>query len=176
MGDFRPYTKAELEQIERDQHDPQWLAWLDSEKMNAQIDAFLNETVPDMPDNPWTAEGLDRVERDMLERFSDMDDVDRAENWVVADQFSRFIGEVFRRNFEGRWFNAPSMGGARYPDFGPVIRHEWVDAYLDVGNLITATVHRKWGDNLSTIFANSSESYREWVSAGRPTLTEQLKS
>ncbi|PXX66443.1 hypothetical protein DFR70_103191 [Nocardia tenerifensis] len=175
MGGFRPYTKAELEQIERDQQDPKWLEWLAPENMNAQLDAFLNETVPDMSDNPWSAGGLDQAERYILDHFHDMDEVDRPQNATVADQLSRFIGEVFRRNFEGAWFNVPSMGGDRYKDFGPVIRHEWTDVYLDTGNLITATVDRQWGDYLSGIFSNSLETYREWVTAGRPPMAEWLK-
>ncbi|QIS01284.1 hypothetical protein F5X71_02195 [Nocardia brasiliensis] len=175
MGDFRPYTKAELEQIERDQHDPKWLEWVAPEKMNAQLDAFLNETVPDMPDDPWSAQGLDRVERFILDNFQDFKDVDKAENRQVADQLTRFIGEVFRRNFEGRWFNAEDMGGARYRDFGPVIRYEWGGAYLDVANLSTATVHRGWGNYLSGIFSNSVETYQKWVEAGRPPMAEWLK-
>ncbi|MGX1762636.1 hypothetical protein ACWIG5_38085, partial [Streptomyces lydicus] len=129
MGDFRPYTKAELEQIERDQHDPKWLDWVAPEKMNTEIDAFLNETVPDMPGDPWSAQGLDRVEQFLLDRFSDMDAVDRTESWGVADQCSRYIGEVFRRNFEGEWFNVPDFGGVRYPGIGPVIRNQRAGAY-----------------------------------------------
>jgi hypothetical protein len=175
MGDFRPYTKAELEQIGRDQQDPKWLEWLKPENMNTQIDAFLNETVPDMPDDPWTAQGLDRAERYILDSFPEMDDVDRPENSTVADQLSRYIGEVFRRNFEGTWFNALSMGGARYPDFGPVIRYKWTDVYLDTGNLITATVDRQWGDYLPGIFSRSLETYQKWVNAGRPPMAEWLK-
>ncbi|CAM4436363.1 hypothetical protein NONI108955_28075 [Nocardia ninae] len=172
MGEVRAYTKAELEQIEQDQQDPKWLEWLKPENMNAQLDAFLNETAPDMPDNPWTVEGLDHVERFVLERFSTVDEAMLSENHRVADQLTRFIGEVFRRNFEGRWFNVPSMNGGRYMSFGPAIRHEWVDAYLDVANLTTATVHRNWGDYLSGIFSNSQEAYRKWVASGRPPLIE----
>ncbi|MGV9680734.1 hypothetical protein ACWDSJ_36150 [Nocardia sp. NPDC003482] len=175
MGDLRPYTTAELEQIARDQQDPKWLEWVADELMEAQLRKFFTETVPNMPENPWSAEGLDRAESEILARFATMDDVDRPENRDVADQFTRFIGEVFRRNFEGGWYNVPGMSGERYPDFGPVIRDEWTDAYLDTANLVTATVHRQWRDFLSGIFFNSQRTYQEWVAAGRPPMNEWLK-
>ncbi|WP_280273950.1 hypothetical protein [Nocardia wallacei] len=175
MGDYRTYTQAELEQKERDQQDPKWLEWVDPIRMNAQIYKLLNETVPDIPDNPWSPEGLDRAERYALDRFSSMDDVDKPENRDIADQLTRFIGEVFRRNFDGEWYNVPEMSGERYSDFGPVIRDEWSDAYLDTANLVTAAVHRKWGDYWSGIYSNSIETHKSWVEAGKPSLHEWLR-
>ncbi|MFI6218473.1 hypothetical protein ACIBCD_41235 [Nocardia brasiliensis] len=175
MGDIRPHTQAELEQIERDQQDPKWLEWLAPENMNAQLDAFLNETVQEMPDDPWSAQGLDRLERLILDRSSEMDDVNRVEDWAVADQCSRYLGEVFRRNFEGAWFNVPTFGGVRYPSFGPAIRHKWTGAYSDTVNLITAAVHRRWGNYLSGIFSNKVKTYQAWVEAGRPPRGEWVK-
>ncbi|MGV9680053.1 hypothetical protein ACWDSJ_32635 [Nocardia sp. NPDC003482] len=174
MGDFRPYTKAELEQIERDQQDPKWLEWISSELMESQLRTFLTETLPDMPGNPWSAEGLDRAERAALERFTSITNVDLPQNSGIADQFTRFIGEVFVRNFEGEWFNVPDYHGDRYSGFGPVVREDWTEAYLDVANLITAAVHRKIGTYWSGIFARSEQTYKSWVRAGRPPLDEWM--
>ncbi|WP_216897124.1 hypothetical protein [Nocardia alni] len=167
--------KAELEQVRRDQDDPRWLEWVAPDLMNARVSKLLTETIPDMPDDPWSAVGLDRVEREILERFTTVQAVSAPGNQEIADQLTRFIGEVFRRKFEGQWYNVPSMGGNRYQDFGPVIRHEWTDMYLDVANLVTSTVDRRWGDNLSEIFGFSMETYRSWVEAGRPPMDEWIK-
>ncbi len=175
MSKTQRNIKAELEQRQRDQEAPKWLEWVNPDLMNTQVSKLLTETIPDMPDDPWSAAGLDRVEREILERFDTVPDVDTTDNREIADQITRFIGEVFRRNFEGEWCNVPDMGGKRYPDFGPVIQREWTDMYLGTANLVTATVDRQWGDYLSEIFVRNTESYEEWVQAGRPPLDEWIK-
>ncbi|MFB8276971.1 hypothetical protein [Nocardia colli] len=160
MGD-RPYTKAELRQQVTDQEDPRWLAWL--EGMNKQIDRFLNETVPDMPEDPWTAEGLRHAETTALKIFPNREVVLVPENRDVADQFSRYVGETFRRNFEGEWRNEPSFDDRRSPlGFGPVVRTPENPEYLDVVHLLTATVHHRTGDHWSRIFGYSTEGFAKW--------------
>ncbi|WP_067682742.1 hypothetical protein [Nocardia miyunensis] len=175
MGDVRPRTKAELAELERDQEDPKWLDWVNPERMESQLAKFLTETIPDMPDDPWSAEGLDRAEREILNRFATMDDAESSENRDLADQFTRYIGEVFCRKFEGRWHNVRGTGGARYPEFGPAVDREWSEMYLDVANLVTATVHRHWGDYLSTIFNNNARGHQDWVDSGRPPIAERIE-
>ncbi|MGW4848903.1 hypothetical protein [Nocardia brasiliensis] len=172
MGDFRPYTQAELKQIERDQNDPKWLEWVAPENMNAQLDAFLNETVPDMPDDPWSAQGLDHAERAALSIFPTVDSTLVPENRAVADQFHRFIGEVFRRNFEGVWRNVPSFDDAkRSRGFGPVIRRPFAEFYLGVVPALTTAIDRKTSTTWAQGFRYSEEDYRVWVEAGRPVLS-----
>ncbi|MFF3569971.1 hypothetical protein ACFYXQ_19530 [Nocardia jiangxiensis] len=144
--------------------------------MDAQISEFLTETIVDIPDDPWSASALDRVEREILDRFGTVSDVAAPANHEIADQITRFLGEVFRRKFEGRWLNVPGMGGKRYPDFGPVIGHEWIDIHLDVANLVTAAVDRQWGDYLSEIFTRNAHGYAEWAKAGRPPMAEWVEN
>lgn len=171
MGDIRPYTNAELEQRRRDQEDPKWMEWVDSELMESQIRKLFEETIPDMPSSPWSAEGLDRVEQYVLNTFPDVDSVKHPEYGDVVDRITRFIGETFRRNFEGAWYNVPGASWL-YPDFGPTIEHGFSSINLDVGNLVTATVDRQWGDYLSGIFTRNRETYDAWVDAGRPPVDE----
>ncbi|WP_024805633.1 hypothetical protein [Nocardia sp. BMG51109] len=173
MGDFRPYTDAELEQQERDQQDPKWLEWVQPERMNAQIDKFLNETVPDMPDNPWSAEGLDHAERAALAIFPDINATKKPENRDVADQFHRYIGEVFRRSFEGSWYNVPDSDD-RGHGFEPAIRLPYTDIYSEVISNLTVAVHRKTGKEWSWIFDRNKESYAEWVQGGRLPLSQWI--
>ncbi|PXX59843.1 hypothetical protein DFR70_111230 [Nocardia tenerifensis] len=171
MGEFRSFTKTELEQFERDQQDPKWLEWLAPENMNMQLDVFLNETVPDMPGNPWSSEGLERAERAALSIFPTVDSTMLPENRGVADQFHRFVGEVFRRNFEGVWRNVPTFDDAkRSRRFGPVVARPFAEFYLGVIQTLTTAIDRQTGNTWSQAFRYSEEDYQTWVETGRPTI------
>ncbi|WP_063037859.1 hypothetical protein [Nocardia pseudovaccinii] len=174
MGRFEQYTAAERRQMDKDQQDPRWLAWLT--RMNEQLDRFLNETFPDMPNNPWTVEGLRQAEQAALERFPTDEAVALPENIDVADQFYRFFGEVFRRNFEGEWYNVPDFDTeTRALGFGPVVSRPFNENYLDVVPLLTTAVYRREGDLFASIFGYSQEDYAEWQAAGRLPLKEWIE-
>ncbi|MFI6168799.1 hypothetical protein ACIBCN_18610 [Nocardia sp. NPDC051052] len=141
--------------------------------MDKQIDRFLNETVPDMPNNPWSAEGLRRAEKAALELFPTTASVEQSENRDVADQFHRFVGEVFRRNFEGVWLNVPTFDDAeRSRGFGPVIQRPFAQFYLGVIQTLTTAIDRRVGDIWAQGFAYSEEDFQAWIESGRPTIAE----
>ncbi|MCM6776446.1 hypothetical protein NDR87_21105 [Nocardia sp. CDC159] len=157
--------------MERDQQDPRWLAWV--ERMDEELAKFLSETVSDMPENPWTAEGLRRAEQAALERFPESGYEDRPENRELVDQFARFLGEVFRRNFEGEWYNVPEYDDEnRSRGFGPVIQEGYNPMYLDVIPLLGTAIVRRTGEEWTTIFGYSQQDYAKWVEHGRPPLEE----
>ncbi|MGK8485439.1 hypothetical protein [Nocardia asiatica] len=120
MGRDVAYTEAERRQMDADQHDPRWLAWLAD--MDAGLERFFTETVPGMPDDPWSADGLRHAEARALELFPSREAVGLPENRDTADGFHRYLGEVFRRAFEGRWYNVPDYDDEeRSHGFGPVM-------------------------------------------------------
>ncbi|WP_433577533.1 hypothetical protein [Nocardia brasiliensis] len=165
MGAGRRYTKAQLRQQDEDQHDPRWLEWLG--EMDDQIAGFLAETMSDMPDDPWTVEGLSCAERAALELFADADAAEAAEQRGMVDRFARFVGEVFRRNFEGRWYNntdADDQGRG----FGPALREGYNPAYLEPVRLVFAALDRRTGSEWARVFGYSEKRYAEWVATGRP--------
>jgi hypothetical protein len=175
MGDIRRIPKAERDQYEREQQDPRWLEWLDPKHMAAATDQLLAE-VPDMPADPWSREGLIRIERFILDTFPTMDDVDRPENHALADRIARYIGEVFHRLFESKWANVTDAYKyvPRYSGIGPAVTNEWNEFPLAVGNLITAAIDRNTGEYLSRIYYYAARDYPKWVDAGRPPLVEYV--
>ncbi|MGF6888567.1 hypothetical protein ABIA39_007912 [Nocardia sp. GAS34] len=172
-GCLPPYVPAEHHT--HDQDDPDWLAWVAPAAMDTQLAQLYTETIPDMPNDPWSADGLDRAERYLLDTFPDSDTIDRRENLDIADQLTRFIGEVFARHFEGTWRNTPGIC-RRYPHFGPVVEQKWMAMSLDAGNLVTTTLDKRWGNNLSTIFSNVMQTYTAWIAAGRPSLEGEVSN
>ncbi|WP_280253390.1 hypothetical protein [Nocardia abscessus] len=163
MSGYKPYTQEERRRMDHDQRDPRWLAWL--ERMDEQLNRFFTEKVTDMPEDPWSAEGLNRAEAAALRIFPTMESVDLPENREVADQFHRYVGEVFRRNFEGEWYNVPSYDDEqRTRGFGPVIREGYNPEYLTVVPLLTTAMFRRTGVEWSQIFGYSEEDYTAWKS------------
>ncbi|WP_330229018.1 hypothetical protein OHA40_23365 [Nocardia sp. NBC_00508] len=160
--------------MDSDQQDPRWVRWLD--RMTDEINHFLTITVPDMPESPWTAEGLRHAEAVALRIFPTMESVDLPENRHLADQFHRYLGEVFRRNFEGEWYNVPEHDDPqRTRGFGPVVRRPFNELYFTVVSQLTAAMYRRTGTEWSRIFEFSAEDYADWQSAGRPSLDEWMK-
>ncbi|WP_067796857.1 hypothetical protein [Nocardia beijingensis] len=174
MGRDVAYTEAERRQMDADQHDPRWLAWLAD--MDAGLARFFTETAPGMPDDPWSAEGLRQAEVRALELFPTPESVELPEHRDTADGFHRYLGEVFRRAFEGRWYNVPDYDDEqRSHGFGPVIDRPFSEHYLDVIPLVTTAVVRRNGGLWASIFGYSVEDYRAWNAAGRPPLDEWIQ-
>lgn len=172
MSDFQPYSR---EQEDADQRDPTWLDWLG--RMDSQLEKFFTETVPDMPRDRWSVEGLDHAARAAVSRFGGSpDDTERPENSDVVDQFCRYLGEVFVRNAEGRWFNMPDIDRSIefYHGFGPVVTFGYSDAYLDVGHVFNVAVYQPKSEHWSRIYGFTVEDCAAWVAAGRPPLGEWI--
>ncbi|MFF0489347.1 hypothetical protein ACFYTQ_10035 [Nocardia sp. NPDC004068] len=169
MGEYRPHTAAEIARMEQDQHDPKWLAWVAPELMETKLRKFFTDTVPDMPDDPWTAEGLDHAERAALVLFPTVQSTRLTAHKDAADQFHRFIGEVFRRRFEGKWYNSPEWDdSANSHGFGPVIEDQFSDMFVTPVPMLTMAIHRATGQEWSRIFHRVEHSYHEWKQNGRP--------
>ncbi|MFF0488067.1 hypothetical protein ACFYTQ_03505 [Nocardia sp. NPDC004068] len=176
LGDLRRYTETELEQFERDQRDSKWLEWVAPEQMQSQLRKFFAETVPNMPEDPWSPEGLDRAEHAALSIFPTVQAVTAPESRDVADRFHRFIGEVFRRNFEGIWCNVPSYDDPeRRRGFGPVIARPFAEFYLAVIPALTTAIDRQQGTIWSQSFRYSKEDHEAWINGGRLPLAEWIE-
>ncbi|MFE5475156.1 hypothetical protein ACFQ9R_05600 [Nocardia sp. NPDC056541] len=176
MGGFRKWTKAELEQREKDQHNPEWLAWLAD--MDAGLETFFAVDVRDMPVEPFTAAGLDHAEQALLHRFSSSDSLLDVKNAGMVDRFHRYLGETFiKSGFEGRWMNVritSGRGTGVFFDrrgFEPVVREPFTDSYLEVVMLALAAVERRTGHEWSWVYRNAEEDYAEWVDNGRPNIS-----
>lgn len=176
MGRDVAYTEAERRQMDADQHDPRWLAWLAD--MDAGLARFFTETAPGMPDDPWSAEGLRQAEARALELFPSREAVGLPENRDAADGFHRYLGEVFRRAFEGRWYNVPDEDDTqRTRGFGPVVEMPFASMYLTVITQLTSAMSRRTGREWARVFGYQAEDYQAWQEAGRPPLEkwEQIR-
>lgn len=139
------------------QRDPAWIAWLGD--MDAVVTNFVHTEFADTTVDPFSADGLLVAEARALERFGSIAEFKAEENGELADQYVRYLGEVFVRNFDGRWVNIlqPTKGlvaSVEYPYPG------W---YLNPRSFITAALHRRTGKEWAFVFGNEAVDYAKWT-------------
>ncbi|MFD6159866.1 hypothetical protein ACFWF7_36195 [Nocardia sp. NPDC060256] len=151
------------------QRDPDWRAWLAA--MSEKLERLFGAMVGVDAQQWWTSAGLDHAESVALEIFPTPESWLLPQHMFVADQFHRYIGEVFRRAYGGRWVNKP-----RYDDadavlgYAPVIDRPYDDEYFDPMALLNVALTLRTGTELSDRFRDEAD-YVEWCLAGRPELT-----
>ncbi len=169
MGGERPYTKTELAQIERDQHDPAFLEWL--ARMDTELALFFERDVPDFPCDPWTEDGLRHAEQAALRYQQARLEGDLSWRREREPRFARYLGEVFVRNFEGRW---------KYVDVAnkgvksPVVLVAGNPEYFRVAGQVQNAVIERTGAVWAWLFERSREDYEDWVASGRLGYDEWL--
>jgi hypothetical protein len=128
-------------------------AWL---AMNDYLvdEDFLVFDVEDMPDDPFTEEGLRVAEAEALRRFPDSATALAPENREQSDKFIRFIGEVFVRSLGGEWTNDPGFGqGGAYLG----VQFPGMEGSLEVPTLFTSALRRRDGESWAFVYRNRAE-------------------
>ncbi|AFU02950.1 hypothetical protein [Nocardia brasiliensis] len=139
--------------------------------MDERLDRFLAEVAPEVAGaDLWSAEGLDRAEHALLQRFPKPGTEDSPANQQTVDGFARFVGEVFRRHFGGQWYNVPAYDDSqRTRGFGPVLCEGYCSGFLGTVPLVSIAVQRRTGTEWRRVLDYCHTRYTEWVQSGRPT-------
>lgn len=141
-------SSTEGGKVSRDEAFQAWLAMNDY-LMDGE---FLAGDVPDMPDDPYTEEGLRAAEAEMLRRFSSIDDALAPDNREMFDKFIRFLGRTFVNAIGFRWTNKP-VGRNDGTAYIAVERPD-IDTQLSIPRLVTTAVDRRTGDEWAFVFRN----------------------
>ncbi|MEV6323093.1 hypothetical protein AB0M45_18125 [Nocardia sp. NPDC051787] len=175
----RKASNAELRRREKHQRNPAYVEWLG--RMDAEIIRFFAEDAPAVGalKNPWTEDGLRIATETARSMFPDYRAVLEPQNADVVERFGRYVGEVFVRAFEGRWWNVPENGPDNAPFWacvGNVASIAYLEPFVHVkaavaeGRVKDVPVHP--GGTLVWLWGNWRESYDEWIAAGHPSGAE----
>ncbi|WP_405159647.1 hypothetical protein OG203_24610 [Nocardia sp. NBC_01499] len=111
--------------IEFDDKTQAFIEWVAPERMEAQIQAFLTETVPGIAhyaDEWWRSPLTKQVLAATKELFEGRDGFLAFDNRDSADSFIRFYGECFVRRAGMTWTNRPEWSSQPlYSDFSPAV-------------------------------------------------------
>jgi hypothetical protein len=126
-----------------------WLAHMDDAlaEFFARLPSALTDTLDYAPPS------LDRLEAFLLERYPDIRSI-KADPEPYLDGAARYVGEVYRRNIGGRWRirdDDPKYVYAGLPELTFLAEKDTPACPIV---LVTASLDRRTGAFLSTVFKN----------------------
>lgn len=148
------------------QDNEKFRSWLTMQSSVMEI-VFPIHDVPALRGTMFTEEGLQIAESELLARFDDEASAYSDDNLTLAMRFVYFIGETFRRHFEGEWVAVPrdeSRGGGALQAVDVPFREGFVDP-LD---LMGIALVRRSGKEISRVFGYAKRDHNKWIVDGRP--------
>jgi hypothetical protein len=136
--------------VSRDEGFRAWLA------MNDYLvdEDFLVFDVEDMPEDPFTEEGLNVAEAEAIRRFPDPATALAEENREQSDKFIRFIGETFVRGLGGEWTDDAQDGTDR-AFIG--VRFDGLERIVAPPTLFTAALARRRGGEWAFVYHQAAK-------------------
>lgn len=169
MPDYAQQREREIARREPFQQRPEWKDWLS--RQDDGLEDFFTRVVPDMPADPYSAEGLRHAESAALKIFPDSKAASPTrspENLDRIDPFQRYLGEVYIRCFEGHWLNLADTPG----EVEPAVETPYGETYHQVRTALTRAMSRRTGEEWAVLFGNQLAIYQRWQRAGRPALAD----
>lgn len=155
----------ETKEFQEWQNNQQFLGWLKMSDGLMQIEFPLE--VPEVAEIMYTKESLPIVERKAVELYpGDWRDAVAPENIGLTMQFVYYIGETFRRNFEGEWVVLPPSKHRAQPQSAVDLPFNLL--FTEPLALFRVSLIRRTGNEISTVYKFAEESYQGWVNDGRP--------
>lgn len=173
MGYTRNSVPIQLTRAFREaQSNEQFQGWLKMQEAVMEIE-FPYYDLPEIREQMFTKDSLATVEAKLLELYPDKraafattDDVHRTMRYVY------YIGETFRRGFDGTWVVLPSADpDAPAPVTQPVVDLPFREAFIKPLDLLEIAILRRKGNRLTTVYEHMQRLQSEWVDAGRPERT-----
>ncbi len=146
------------------QQDEQFQSWLLMQDAAMEIE-FTVFDVPELSGLEYTREGLVIAEQEILRRFADSSPWSK-ENYKLGNRFLYFIGETYRRNFEGKWVALPPQPPKTNP--ATVVDTEFSSGFYNPRTQMGFVRSRKTGTELTWAFDHAQAAYTKWVELGRP--------
>ncbi|MGW5572808.1 hypothetical protein ACWEVD_16530 [Nocardia thailandica] len=146
------------------QADEGFRSWLLMQEAAMDIE-FTVFDVPELSGYEYTREGLVIAEQQIMSRFGTASPFSE-ENYKLGNRFVYFIGETFRRNFEGRWVATPPIPPATNPKV--MIDVEFKSGFYNPRQMVSFAQKRRTGTELTWVFDFAQKNYSKWIELGRP--------
>lgn len=154
------------------QSDEKFQSWLKMQEASMGIE-FPIEDVPEVRDSMFTKDSLAVVESKLLtlygaagEAFASEDNVHRTMRYVY------YVGETYRRSFEGTWVAIPTESGdTGFAGTQPGIQLPFREAFVLPAQQVKLALIKRTGNQISRTFGHAERDYRKWVDDERPPIT-----
>lgn len=131
---------------------------------------FLPTEIPELrPDSLYSPDSLPVLENSLVEHFpSEVALWSSDASTKRAMQYVYYIGEAFRRAFEGLWVAVPTAGDPTEAAL-PMVDLPFRETFVNPIDLIGICVVRRTGNEISRLFRYAANDYHDWVTEGRKT-------
>jgi hypothetical protein len=170
MGSTFDYVPVRLTKAYREaQADEKFQGWLKMQEAAVDIE-FIIEDLPEIRDSMYTEDSLETVEATLIELYPD----DRTayegdENIHRTMRYVFYIGETFRRAFEGTWAALPADGPKSKPAASrPAIDLPFGEGFILPSDLIGLALYHRSGTEITFVFGRMGKLHAKWVDEGRP--------
>ena len=170
MGDISDYIPTQLTNAFREaQTDEKFQGWLKMQEAAMGIE-FPIYDLPDIRDNMFTKDSLATIEEKLTELYdSNSAAYTGEENIHRTMRFVYYVGETFRRAFEGRWVAIPPLGNK--PDregLLPGVDVPFREGFIRPTQLIHFALTRRSGVEITRVYGHMERAHQKWLEAGRP--------
>jgi hypothetical protein len=170
MGSKFDYVPVQLTKAFREaQTDERFQSWLKMQEAVMGIEFPIDDR-PEIRDSMFTKKSLTVVEAKLIELYPDEraayaaeDDIRRTMRYVY------YIGETFRRAFEGTWVAVPPQD-PKNDESGltPAIDVPFRETFIQPVLLIRFAVNRRTGEEITPVDGHMESAYNKWQDTGRP--------
>ncbi|MCV7100895.1 MULTISPECIES: hypothetical protein [Mycobacterium] len=181
MGKTYDYVPIQLTKAFREaQSDERFQGWLKMQEASMEIE-FPIYDLPEIRDSMYTKESLETVEATLMELYPNESAAYAGdENLHRTMRYVYYIGETFRRAFEGTWVALPPSDPKRDVKLlRPAIDLPFRELFVQPMELIGMALNRRSGIEITRVYGHIQRAYSKWLDAGRPerefrgTLREQ---
>lgn len=128
--------------------------------MSDAIDRFLQSVPTQVATRlDYSPESLNVIEEYILDRYPTIDDIKKQSEAKTVDGIARYVGQVFRKHFGGKWiidFSDKKNAFYGLPQLSGMQEQRTASCPL---TLVTASTDRRTGKFIRTVF----ENYRQRI-------------
>lgn len=171
MGEAHDVVPMQLtKNFRRVQSDPNFRSWLEMQDavMNIEFPVF---DLPEVGDRMYAPETLAVAEQKLLELYPDARTAFTGRAVHTTTRYAYYVGETFRRAFEGIWIALPSRANPDGHPAGSAIDFPMREAIVDPVDLVKLALVRRTGAEITRVYGYAERDHRRWVDAGRPERT-----
>jgi hypothetical protein len=170
LGKASDYVPIQLTKAFREaQSDEKFQGWLKMQDAVMGIE-FPIYDLPEVRDSMYTKESLAIVEEKLLSLYDNSRDAfDGEENVHRTMRFAYYIGETYRRAFEGTWVAIPTYDASgAITGTQPGIQVPFREDFIRPVEQVSFALIRRTGNQIGRVYGHAERDYNQWIEDGRP--------
>lgn len=131
---------------------------------------FPIDDCPEVRDIMFTEDSLSVLEGKLLSLYDSFDAAMDGRNIHTTMRFVYYIGETYRRAFEGTWAALPRSSGKQDGNI-PVVDLPFRETLAKPLEAVQVALVRRTGTEVAYLYPRTKIAYEAWLAEGRPART-----